>query len=413
MKPLITQTDIFGGIESLLNKYLSANKQFEKIKKVLVTPAKQSVVYKEHNEQLNALSTSPADSVRIRNLIDRIITFTEKILPNKKYLELLVELGKLCSSQGEHQFAKDIFSNVLYKTAADKQAADLKAYALIGLAEVASSQANWKESFSFAKTAKTLFQSSNNNKGLGIAENLLGTNYAERGELSTAQKHFKTGLDLQKKTKDKFTHAAILLNLGIISYIEGELKNSHDFYEKALRIFEQLKDSKNIAKTLHNLGMLYTKLSDYKKALSYYDECIKVSQEARYFPSLGISFLSKAYILCEQNELDSASEFANKGLEISLIINDRLSIADIYKIKGIIERKKKNYEVAENYFLSSLRMNIEFDNSLNYAETSYEFGILFNEKGDKKQKEKYLKESLVHFKKIGAVLEIKKVESLL
>ncbi|MBU1677379.1 MAG: hypothetical protein KKD86_00760, partial [Bacteroidetes bacterium] len=91
----------------------------------------------------------------------------------------------------------------------------------------------------------------------------------------------------------------------------------------------------------------------------------------------------------------------------------RLSIADIYKIKGIIERKKKNYDIAENYLLSSLRMNLEFDNRLNYAETSFELAVLFNEKGDKKQKIKFANESISQFKKVGAALEIIKVETLL
>ncbi|MBU0560005.1 MAG: tetratricopeptide repeat protein, partial [Bacteroidetes bacterium] len=369
MKSFETQRNIFGGIEILLDKYLKSNKQFDTIKKVLVAPSKQIIEYKKHVEQLNVLSTSPTDSIKIRNLVDRIITFTSTILPGKKYLDLLIELGKLCSSQGEHKFATDIFSNVLYKTASDEKFTDQKATALLGLAEVAAYQANWKDSFSFAKKAKTAFESVKNNKGLAVTENLIGTNYAEKGDLIAAKKHYTAGLELQKKTKDKQTHAMILLNLGILCNIEGDLESTKQYYEKSLLMFKSLGDTKNLAKTLHNLGMLYTKEGNFEKAISYFDKCIKVSQEARYFPSLGISFLSKAYILCEQNELDSASEFVNKGLEISLIINDRLSIADIYKIKGIIERKKKNYDIAENYLLSSLRMNLEFDNRLNYAET--------------------------------------------
>ena len=73
-----------------------------------------------------------------------------------------------------------------------------------------------------------------------------------------------------------------------------------------------------------------------------------------YNPTLGLSYLSKAYIYTLLHDYQLASAFADKAMEVCNRLNDRLSIADIYKIKGIVERSLKNYSAAENYLLCRL-----------------------------------------------------------
>jgi len=100
-------------------------------------------------------------------------------------------------------------------------------------------------------------------------------------------------------------------------------------------------------------------------------------------------------------------------MEICFKLNDRLSIADIYKIKGIIERKVKNYKGAENYLLSSLRINEELENILNQAETSFELGVLYLELNKKKEAGKHLNFALDYYKKQKASSMISKIQAIL
>ncbi len=51
-----------------------------------------------------------------------------------------------------------------------------------------------------------------------------------------------------------------------------------------------------------------------------------------------------------------ANAFADKSMEVAHKINDKLTIAEVYKIKGIIQRTVKNFILAENYFETSLRL---------------------------------------------------------
>ena len=51
-----------------------------------------------------------------------------------------------------------------------------------------------------------------------------------------------------------------------------------------------------------------------------------------------------ANVYIKKNDLISASKLLERSFEIGDEINDRLTIADTYKLKGVVERMRKNYE---------------------------------------------------------------------
>ena len=97
-------------------------------------------------------------------------------------------------------------------------------------------------------------------------------------------------------------------------------------------------------------------------------------------------------------------------MEIGYKINDRLSIADIFKIKGIIEKNFNNYVLAENHLNTSLRLNVELENLLNQAETLYEFGLLYKKMKEIKKSRTYFKKSLELFSNLKIINKIKEVK---
>jgi tetratricopeptide (TPR) repeat protein len=130
-----------------------------------------------------------------------------------------------------------------------------------------------------------------------------------------------------------------------------------------------------------------------------------------FLSKLGIDYLSKAFIFTQLKDYQLASAFADKAMEICDKLNDRLSIADIYKIKGIIERSLNNYKLSESHLLTSLRINQELSNGLNKAETLYELGKLYVDMNQKNKALEVFKSSLEYFRNInssGMVSRLKK-----
>jgi tetratricopeptide (TPR) repeat protein len=89
-----------------------------------------------------------------------------------------------------------------------------------------------------------------------------------------------------------------------------------------------------------------------------------------------VSYIGKAYIYTKQNNSALAEAYTDKAMELAHKINDTLSIADLYKIKGMIQNNLENFELSEEMFENSIRLNRDIESKLNEAESSGELGKL-------------------------------------
>ena len=80
---------------------------------------------------------------------------------------------------------------------------------------------------------------------------------------------------------------------------------------------------------------------------------------------------------------------------------------------ALLAERDGDFETAENYLLTSLRLNSDLGNQLNHAETSFELGTLYKLMNDNEKKKKYFSDALEYYKRINAAEEIKDIERLL
>ena len=130
-------------------------------------------------------------------------------------------------------------------------------------------------------------------------------------------------------------------------------------------------------------------------------------------PAVRLIYIAKSQVLIAMDAIYYATGFADKALDISHSIDDKLTTADIYRVKGIIERRMKNYNAAETFLLNSLRMNISLKNTMNIAETSFELGLLSDEIGNESEKTDWLQKSLHYYSDIDATEKVTMIEELL
>ena len=355
--------------------------------------------------QLNAQFT-PANE---RFQIDRTVTFAEKKLSTERYHKLLINLGQVCISHGKLNLAYEI----LTKAKRESRKSDVSAEAMLVLSDFYSRKADWKKSISSVRKAEQLYKKESNKSGTAKCENILGTIYGEQGNLKKAKLHFEKSLASLDKNKDAELAATLEVNIGIIYNIYEEYEKALSYFSKAYDKFREMGNLRRIAELKHNIGMVYTEQKYYHSALSEFDQSIQLALDSGYQTILGLSYLAKANILLNLEEYQIAGAFADKAMEVCHRIDDKLSIADVYKIKGIIERNKKNYQLSENFFLSSLRLNKKMENSLNVAECSYELSVLYEEMERYEEVKSHLEDSLTYYRKIKADEHVRKIEEKL
>jgi tetratricopeptide (TPR) repeat protein len=78
---------------------------------------------------------------------------------------------------------------------------------------------------------------------------------------------------------------------------------------------------------------------------------------------------------------------------------------------GVIALKKRNFSSAENFLLTSLRLNQDLNQELNCAETNYQLGVLYKTKGNKSQAHNHLLNAFKFYNKNQSKTIASEIES--
>ncbi|MBM4170961.1 MAG: tetratricopeptide repeat protein [Ignavibacteria bacterium] len=391
---------IAGDLKGLLSKYLTQ----EQINEYMRTMAMdflplQPLRLTSTEDQLNKFFNENIQTNKVRILSDTLITFIEKNLSFEHFMKFLLEFSKMNLVQGEFNLSFEL-ANYVYNSVETKTDFEVfKAHALVLIAEYYLRQALQKDAFNSLKSARAIYEALDNKNGLGKCEFLLGAMYIEKGDLKAGKIRLENCLSYIDQSKEIMTLAQVETNLGIINYIEGNLEVALEFYNSAQARFYQMNDHRRKAEVMLNKAMIFRKLGKRDEALELFNEASAVARCFGYAPILNLCFLNKAELFLEMNELDRAANYTQKAIEMSYLLNDKLSIAEVHKLYGIIAKKQKKYTVAENYLLTSLRLNHELNQELNAAETEHELGILYKERGAKSEALTFLTKALSYYNK--------------
>jgi tetratricopeptide (TPR) repeat protein len=330
--------------------------------------------------------------------VDKVITLCEKLLPAKKYFNLMLDLSQLMLFAGEVSYSLEISENLLGKLHSIGKHPEIKAEANLMISKIYWSQAYWDDCNYFISQAMKAFESIDSEAGIAKCENMLGTLYGEKGEFDRAHQHLEKALTHLNGKDDISTRAMIQTNLGVINTIRGNHEKAVWNYKSAIERFEELKDNRRLARVYHNLGMLFCKLEKYDDALDEFNKCITISKDMDYLSNCAVSYIGKAYIYTKQKNSPLAEAYTDKAMELAHRINDTLSIADLYKIKGMIQNDLENFELSEEMFENSIRLNKDFESKLNEAESSAELGKLLEKTERESDAKPYLELANSFFK---------------
>lgn len=364
--------------------------------------SKISDIYKK---QLDIKLEDSVDRIHI----DRAVTYAQKKLEKVKFYQFTLELGNICIAAGKINLAQELFNKISRKSD-DKKT---KAHSLIGLADICSRTANWTRGIALVTEAENIFKENNDNTGLANCFNMLGSISGEMGEIERAKNYFNQSLLFATESSEKDLNAKIETNLGIVNSILGNVDEAIIHFETALAIYNETGDFKRVADLYLNIGLNFLRSENPRAAISAFDKGIELSLENRFIGALALLYLAKAEYLINSDDILSAKDFADKALSLSHSLDDRLTIADIYKIRGIIARELKDFATAESYLMISLRINQRQRSALNEAETAIELGIYYQLQSKYDQSNIYFNQALAYFRKNNAKDKILKVEKLL
>jgi tetratricopeptide (TPR) repeat protein len=396
-------------VDNLFQSYFNEDEVNQLNSKINSTFVEYDDITSKINEFYQSQLNLRADLANDRQKIDRAITFSEKKLGKVEFEKFLLDLGKICISNGKLNLANEIFKKVKNNPTSEK----VKAEAILALSDIFSRRADWARSLQLIDEASIIYNNFSDNSGISKCENLRGSIYGERGDFENAKQYFLNSLALINTSEEIEMAANLETNLGIIENIQGETEKSLLHLNNALAKYTKLKNSSRIAEIKLNIGTVFYEAGQYELAEDSLDEVIKIALIKGYHRTLSMAYLTKSQVLLAKKDFIYSGEFADKALELGTSLDDKLTVADAYKIKGVVARYSGNFKNAEFYLLTSLRLNTKLNNTLNIAETSFELGILYQGYEEMDKRDEFLTSSLGYFKKINARTKVLKIEEML
>ncbi len=396
---MVQSMSLLSDIKEILTKYIEKNNVEKFYAKLEGKP-----VSKENNilDDLFQIEAEISEGSDKRAQIDMVITFVEENLEGEKLSQFLLQLGRLMIDNGELDIAEEINKDLISQPSQNDLLDSTKANAYLSLAKINWQQGIWDEALKYTRKAYYIFTNLSDNIGCAKCENMFGTIYGERGEIAKAAAHFERGKAYLYNNQDPETQAMFETNLGILYNMQGDYPKALKNFRNSLRIYKKLRNTKLIARVTHNMGMVKTKMKNYEGALEDFNKSINVSLKHNYLSNCAISYIAKAYIYSQTERPELAEIFTDKAMEIAYKLNDTLTIADIYRVKGLIQKNLGNLDFAEELLENSIRLNKDKMNKVNEAEASEELAEIYKEADKTEDAKTHIKKALSYYKKIKA-----------
>ncbi|PKL87043.1 MAG: hypothetical protein CVV23_17435, partial [Ignavibacteriae bacterium HGW-Ignavibacteriae-2] len=81
------------------------------------------------------------------------------------------------------------------------------------------------------------------------------------------------------------------------------------------------------------------------------------------------------------------------------------------RVKGIIQKNLNNFNLSEEFFENSIRLNEDFNNEINTAESTAELGKLYESKDEDAKSKELLTKARKFYKKIDAKTKLVELEN--
>ena len=343
---------------------------------------------------------------------DTIISNVGKDLSKRKFPEFLYDVSSLAVDLGELEKADLLLRLIITKhSRASKKLLKPNVHHKLGI--IAFYRNNYNDALTENRKSLRIYAEIGDNKGISTVKNAIGIVLTEKGRASKSVPYFDSAKKIAEVEKLNDLIAKINMNLGNAYTIRGIWEKAKSSYEDALTALGKTQADNTRAQIYHDMAIIQTALSQYTKAQEYLHESIKYSKRTNNPYMKALSYLEEAVVNCKQGEYASATALATTAFQLFSEMGDRMSIADVYKVFGMINFGSKRYDTAMSYFENSKRINEDYNNSLNLGETLLEMALLQKEMGDINRASENIQVAIKVFKRIEAEVRIENAKEIL
>jgi signal transduction histidine kinase/DNA-binding response OmpR family regulator len=309
--------------------------------------------------------------------VDRMISYSKQIKDDARLVECYNKLGISHTLNGNNNQAVQYFKQAIEICKIINDSSRMaNLYENIALAN--KDMGNYQLAVNYQIKSLTIRKPINHPR---IFNNYIGlqTLYGLLNDTLKQDKYIRQAkLELNKQTEKDESQIAIFYNeIGDIYENRGMLDTAIYCYEQVIKNSKQIGWKRGIAVGMGNLAGIYMKMGKSKKALNLHFECLNLSLDINDCMSIAEEYMYVAEIYKKINQFDSALFWNNKALSQTSQCGLRNELASALQQQAELYEKQGNFELAFKYLSDYHALNdsltgIENKNNIAEIETRYQ-----------------------------------------
>ncbi len=206
-----------------------------------------------------------------------------------------------------------------------------------------------------------------------------------KSDLDKTIEYITASNDIFHLQKKDFFLGTGYFNLSKVYMMKADYESAIKYAQLSLEVKERSNDQYGIINAYQILGDIHLEMDRKEDALDYYNKGRFKAEQTSNNGLLGYLYESLAELYLEI-EIDSASYFYTKNLELANTFGHQLGQGISNFGLGVVAYKKEQYELAENYMSKGLDLMVDTDNQMNYNPALLKMSEMYLEWFEKSEK---------------------------
>lgn len=224
--------------------------------------------------------------------------------------------------------------------------------------------------------------------------NRLGVIYRRISDFKASLSHFDEGIAVAKKFGMTPNLANLLMNKANTLNESGRYDEAISLHLESLRIKESLNDERGMIQSYNNLANVYTVTSEPDRALRYYRLSASLSEKTNNRTSVALAYNNLANLLSKLARYDSVEFYYKRSLDLFTETHDQPGIALVYNNMGNYYLDREEYLPSLEALKHSLTIREKSRATYDIASTTNTIGVVLRKLKRYDEAEEYMMRSL-------------------
>lgn len=257
------------------------------------------------------------------------------------------------------------------------------------------------KTLNYSKQAYQISKEINYNKGMAIANQMIGYFYQKRYQYDSAKIYFHRALNLFRKTNMFDNNVNTLKALANVYFLDNNYTFSIKYSLDALDMINKEGFNKNTIDIYSNIGRSYYQLGSYTESIQYYTQAIQLARKESNNELIAKILNRIAYSYVKLDKKEKALKYHKKALIIAQQLKNEYSVAVYTSSIGDLYSDINNCDSALNYILPALQIFKKLNYEQGYAWTLMSSAKCYNKLNNSQLAEKNALLSIDIAKKIN------------